>query len=150
MGETLTDAASTTRYIGRYAKRPAMAESRIREYDGKTVTFEYTDKVEKVHKMKQLSVHAFFALLVRHIHDTHFRAIRYAGILSARTKRRDSALARAFLRRTKRPAPIPLSWRERRIRENGDDPLVCRHCGSILVLTEVWYHARDGPLKRRW
>ncbi|MDR0649939.1 MAG: transposase [Candidatus Peribacteria bacterium] len=34
-------------YIGRYVKRPVIAQSRILDYDGDTITFCYIDKTEK-------------------------------------------------------------------------------------------------------
>jgi putative transposase len=43
IGEKLLNSVFTVRYIGRYTKRPAIAESRITAYDGKTVTFNFVD-----------------------------------------------------------------------------------------------------------
>jgi hypothetical protein len=148
MGKKLDNAQFTTRYIGRYAKRPAMAESRIKDYDGSFVTFEYQDKKEGVYQTERLLVFDFFARLIRHIHDKHFRVIRYAGMFSARTKTRDTALVRRLLSQTTNKSRKPLSWRERRLRESGVDPLRCIFCGTTMVLIEVWFRSRDGPLRR--
>ena len=52
VGEKLSNAQFTVRYIGRYTKRPAIAESRITAYDGKTVTFNFVD-----HKTEKLTFH---------------------------------------------------------------------------------------------
>lgn len=126
-----------------------MAESRIKEYDGKTVVFEYADKVERVHTFERLSVYVFLGRLIRHIHEKYFRVIRYAGMYSTRTKTRDCTIARTLLGHTqKRVCPKTL-WRERRIRESGEDPLECRWCGAVLVLREIAYPARDGPYLAR-
>lgn len=146
MGKKLDNASCTTRYIGRYAKRPAMAESRIKEYDGASVTFEYQDKIEGVYRSERLSVFDFFARLIRHIHDKHFRVIRYAGMFSARTKTRDTAIARRLLAQTTSRCRKQLSWRERRLRECRIDPLRCPSCGTTMLLAEVWFRSRDGPL----
>ncbi|PEQ15005.1 hypothetical protein X973_15180 [Piscirickettsia salmonis] len=37
-------------YLGRYLKRPALANSRLRHYDGRSVIFNYYDHKEKKHK----------------------------------------------------------------------------------------------------
>jgi len=126
-----------------------MAESRIKEYDGQTVVFEYTDKVEGVHRVERLSVYAFLGRLIRHIHDKHFRVIRYAGIYSTRTKAKDCATARALLGHTKKHVPPKTLWRERRMRDCGEDPLECGWCGAVMVLREIAYQARDGPHLKR-
>lgn len=148
-GVLLRTVVHVTRYVGRYAKRPAMAESRVKEYDGRTVVFEYADKVEGVHRVERLSVYAFLGRLIRHIHDKHFRVIRYAGIYATRTKTRDCGIVRTLLGHTEKHVhPQPL-WRERRLRDCGEDPLECRRCGAIMVLREVVYQARDGPHRKR-
>ena len=149
VGIALASAQFTTYYIGRYAKRPPMAQSRIKDYDGEWVTFEYEDKRTKEHVLTRLLAEAFLALLIRHIPDKHFRQIRYGGIYSTRTRKRDLAVARACLRLEQGKSPIPLGWRERRCRENSLDPLICPRCGAALTLVKVAYRSRDGPLKER-
>ena len=149
VGVSLASARFTTYYIGRYAKRPAMAQSRIKDYDGEYVTFEYEDKRAKEHILTRLPTEEFLAKLVRHIPDKHFRQIRYGGIYSTRTRKRDLATARACLKLEQGKSPVPLGWRERRRRANGFDPLVCPRCGAELSLVKVAYRSRDGPLKER-
>jgi len=39
IGRTLKESGHTVRYVGRYTKRPVMAESRIEFFDGNFVTF---------------------------------------------------------------------------------------------------------------
>lgn len=149
VGVSLASARFTTYYIGRYAKRPAMAQSRIKDYDGEWVTFEYEDKRTKEHVLTRLSAEAFLAKLVRHIPEKHFRQIRYGGIYSMRSRKRDLAAARACLKLEQGKEPQPMNWRERRLRENGLDPLICPRCGAELTLVKVAYRSRDGPLKER-
>ncbi|MBS4192035.1 transposase [Bacillus sp. FJAT-49705] len=40
----MKDAKGAAKYIGRYLARPAIAEYRIEEYDGKVVSFWYEDR----------------------------------------------------------------------------------------------------------
>jgi hypothetical protein len=126
-----------------------MAQSRIKDYDGEYVTFEYENKRTKERELTTFSAEAFLALLIRHIPDKHFRQIRYGGIYSTRSRGRDLASARACLKLEQGKSPVPVTWRERRRRENGLDPLVCPRCGAELVLVKVAYRSRDGPLKER-
>lgn len=147
MGRRLADARFTTKYIGRYAKRPAMSESRIKEYDGRSVTFEYEDKSEGVHRTTRVFVAQFIARLIRHIHDKHFRAIRYAGIFATRTRGRDMATARLILKLSWRKPAQVWTWRERRLKESGVDPLRCPICDSEMALVAVAYQSRAGPLR---
>ena len=149
VGLSLASARFTTYYIGRYAKRPAMAQSRIKAYDGEYVTFEYEDKRTKERECATFSAEAFLALLIRHIPDKHFRQIRYGGCYSTRSRGRDLATARACLKLEQGKSAEPMGWRERRRRENGLDPLICLQCGAELVLVKVAYRSRDGPLKER-
>lgn len=148
MGIRLANARFTTKYIGRYTKRPVIAESRIKDYDGRTVTFEYEDKSEQTHRVIQLPIEGFISRLVRHIHDKHFRQIRYYGIYSTRSRKQDLLAARAILLLTAGKQIGSLNWRQRRKAQNGGiDPLICHHCGAELMLVKIVYKSRDGPLK---
>ncbi len=148
MGIRLSNARFTTQYIGRYTKRPVLAQSRIKDYDGEYVTFEYEDKTEgEKRKPLRMSVEAFIARLVVHIHDKHFRAIRHYGIYATRTRKEDIALARKLLNEAAKPETILLTWRQRRQRSTGYDPLICHRCNVPLTLVAVAYRSRDGPLK---
>lgn len=149
VGLSLATARFTTYYIGRYAKRPAIAQSRIKDYDGEYVTFEYEDKRTGQRILTRLSAEEFIAKIIRHIPEKHFRQIRYAGCYSTRSRKHDLTVARAALKLEQGKSPVSLTWRERRRRANGFDPLICPRCGTELTLVKVAYRSRDGPLKER-
>jgi len=86
LGKSLSDASFTVRYIGRYTKRPVIAESRITSYDGQYVQFYFKDKATNQTFYPKLTVEEFIAHLIRHIPDKYFRQIRYAGIFASRVK----------------------------------------------------------------
>jgi len=86
LGRKLPNAKFTLTYIGRYTKRPVIAESRILEYDGKFVLFSYEDQISSKTLYVRLTVEDFIARLIRHIPDKGFRQIRYAGIFAARVR----------------------------------------------------------------
>lgn len=150
MGIRLDNARYTTQYIGRYTKRPVLAQSRIKEYDGKYVTFEYEDKAEEMHKLTRMTVEEFIARLIIHIPDKGFRQIRHYGMYATRRRKTDLARARELLKQPPPAEVIPVNWRQRRKLQNGGyDPLICHRCGIPLVLAAVAYRSRDGPLIER-
>lgn len=86
IGRKLPNAKFTVTYIGRYTKRPVIAESRILEYDGNSVLFYFEDQATEETLYVRLSVEEFIARLIQHIPDKSFRQIRYAGIFSTRLR----------------------------------------------------------------
>ena len=70
-------------YILRYAGRPVMAQSRIKNYDGMNVTFTYTPHGSDELVTETISVHDFIARLIIHIPNKQFKMIRYYGFYSS-------------------------------------------------------------------
>ena len=75
------------RYIGRYIRHPAIAESRIDSYDGKYVTFHYTDNLDVIHKVV-MTVEEFITAIIGHIPDRQFKIIRYYGIYARKDRKK--------------------------------------------------------------
>jgi hypothetical protein len=75
------------RYVARYVRHPAIANTRISGYDGKTVTFWYRDNDEMVHVVS-LGVFEFIEALIQHIPDRQFKMIRYYGAYARKWKSR--------------------------------------------------------------
>ena len=71
------------KYIGRYVRHPAIAESRISDYNGKTVTFYYEkDDGERVDV--SMSVMEFIGRIIKFVPDRQFKMIRHFGLYSRR------------------------------------------------------------------
>lgn len=147
LGESLKDASFTVRYIGRYTKRPVIAETRITSYDGRFVRFFFKDLAANKTFYPKLSVENFISRFIRHIPDKHFRQIRYAGIFASRVKTSLTAIARKLLNHSKKAAIKILSWRERRIKAKGTDPLTCPNCLKEMLLSAIVYVTGYGQLK---
>jgi len=131
------------RYIGRYLRHPAIADSRIVAYDGVTVTFTYKAQVngQKVRCEQTLPVLEFMHGVIRHIPPKQFKMVRYYGLYAPRKKAVVKRLMKqigSMLGRTVRH----LSWRGRRRRDFQQDPLTCMACGStdmvLFSLTMPW------------
>lgn len=75
------------KYIGRYIRHPAVAESRIKSYDGEEVTFLYEDD-DKVKHWVTMSVEEFISAVIDHIPEKQFKTIRHYGVYSRGLKRK--------------------------------------------------------------
>jgi len=156
IGEKLENAEFTTKYIGRYAKRPCMSEAKIVDYDkGKeTVAFQYKDKYTDTHKLETLSTMKFIGRLVRHIPETNFRMIRYYGIYANCVKNELMPMLEhqikmlfTIAKLTFKPKSIFNNWRDRIFAAAGQDPLICKRCNEQMELIEIGHRIRDGTLK---
>jgi len=69
------------KYIGRYVRHPAIANSRIVDYNGKGVTFYYEDQ-DRNKIFKTMNVFDFISAIIQHIPERNFRLVRYYGVYS--------------------------------------------------------------------
>ncbi len=129
---TLAGPEQVIKYFARYVRRIAISNSRILDYDGKTVTFTWRDRSDgnKV-KKQRLEAPVFARRFVSHILPPRFVRIRRYGILSNRARR--DALPRCIELITGQPAVPPTSrTRESRadacLRIFGRDPSICPAC----------------------
>ena len=76
------------KYLGRYLRHPAIANSRICDYDGKTVTFWFLDHKTKAKIFVTKDVMDFIGAVLQHVPEKNFKLIRYYGIYSRKSKRR--------------------------------------------------------------
>lgn len=121
-------------YLGGYVKRPPIAESKLRHYDGYEVTFNYLDHTSKTRKTLALTTEEFIGCFVQHIPDKNFRMIRYYGFLANRVRGKRLPLVHQLLGQKmieENPAP---SYAQLMQKAFGFNPLTCILCGSNLVL----------------
>lgn len=124
-------------YIGRYMRRPAMALSRIVDYDGETVTFKYFDKTEQKEKQEIVTVEEFISRIIKHIPDEQFKTIRYYGIYSRRGKRLADKMMEAYMGKRIRKTDGQrkqqrIGWRNKLKAFTGRDPLECLRCKEVM------------------
>ena len=136
LGKTLKETDPKIKYVARYTRRPVIAESRIKHFDGKTVTFEYHDKALNEKMIKTYPVQLFIRELVQHIPDPNIRIIRNCGIFANRVKTELIEKARIALKQPKTKKQSRLSWREMIKKTFGIDPLACPKCGKEMLLTD--------------
>lgn len=83
----------TVKYIVRYLGRPPMAQSRILNYDGSSVTFFYHRHEDGAYVEECIPAFDFIKRLIIHIPDRSFHMLRYYGLYTAS---RHTNLARRF------------------------------------------------------
>lgn len=77
-------------YIGRYVRHPAIANTRIVGFNGKTVEFYYEEENEDGYKTThyvKMNVDEFISNLIQHTPDRQFKMIRHYGIYARTLKR---------------------------------------------------------------
>ena len=84
----LNSARYAAKYLGRYMAKPAIAQSRIINYDkdSQTVTFFYDDHSTKQRKTLTLPILQFIGRLISHIPPKHFKLVRWFGLYSRRIR----------------------------------------------------------------
>lgn len=82
----LADTNKTIEYVVRYTGRPAMAQSRILNYDGETVTFWYKRHENNKKIIECISAFDFIKRLIIHIPETQFKTVRYYGLYAKKHK----------------------------------------------------------------
>ncbi len=138
----ITTPEVTCRYIGRYTKRPVIAESRIVDYDKTFVTFFYQDTSEGYKKTAyaKLTWEEFISQLIQHIPQPQFKMIRYYGLLSNSVRKKYQKIVFKLLNQTKRISQW-LQWRIRQLKYRKIDPLICKICGQEMVLKELAFYS---------
>ncbi len=123
-------------YITRYIGRPAMAQSRILNYDGETVTFWYQRHEDNERVVETIPAFDFIKRLIIHIPEKHFHMLRYYGIYAKNHPMADKlvllmpehhAKVRHKLRR----------WAWRIELSFGHDPLKCS-CGEYMEFIDIF------------
>jgi hypothetical protein len=157
VGEKLDNVIHTVKYIGRYAKRPTIAETKILYYSKleHIVRFEYKDKITNTRETMDVTPLEFIGLLVQHIPEKHFHMIRYYGAYANARKNKIFELVVKQLIASFGLAKLLFelaetkikSWRERTTERTGVDPLKCPNCRLTMSLTRIGYRTRDGTFK---
>ena len=146
VGEKLANAKKVVKYIGRYTKRPAIAQTRITSFINNIVTFWYEDHKEKQKINVSLPALDFIGKIVAHIHDHHFKQIRYAGLLAPSSRTANLERARILLAQGEPQMWFKNSWRNRIHSFTGVDPHCCPNCDQKTFRTHIQLPSRGDPI----
>jgi len=146
LNEQSNNRKATIEYLGKYLKRPPLGETRIKAYDGITVTFEYLDHYTNTTATMTLPVLEFIGRLIAHIPDRYFRNIRYYGFLATRVRGQLLPRVRQLLGQvtnfTHSAQKVYTSWRQMLVSTFGKDPLCCPACGALMALSFIVFPSR--------
>ena len=135
-------------YIGRYVHKVAISNSRIKNYDGKTVTFSWFDYRTSKTQRTSLDAVGFLKRFVLHILPKGFPKIRHYGILACRNKTQIIKNIREQMGVEIEPETEKLNWMELYRKLYGKIPRLCKHCKKgVLVVIEELPMTRDGPIE---
>lgn len=112
-------------YITRYTSRPAMAESRVLNYDGEFITFFYSRHEDNKRIEEKVHVFELIKRLIIHIPEKGFNMVRYYGIYAMK-KSKSSHLKRIINKLIR-----PLKWSDKLKLHFKCNPLKCS-CGNTL------------------
>lgn len=132
-----TDYKQNVNYLGRYIKRPAIAESKLKHYDGNAISFKYLDHNSNTYRNFKISVEQFIAKFIQHIPDIGFRMIRYYGFLANRVRGELLPKVYSILKQKINQPSTNLTFSELMQQNFSVDPLDCIVCGSKLILADV-------------
>ena len=74
------------KYIGRYVRHPAIANTRIFNYNGEAVRFYWKDHEDNIH-FKIMIADDFISAIIQHIPEKNQKLVRYYGAYSRKKKR---------------------------------------------------------------
>lgn len=127
---------ATANYITRYIGRPAMAQSRITDYDGTNVTYWYQRHEDNEIIFVTEHAHDFIKKLIIHIPEKGFHMLRYYG-LYAMPQSATSHLIHMTPGHLRRSLRIRRLWSFRIDIAFHYDPLLCP-CGEYMEFVDLY------------
>ena len=124
------------KYLGRYVRHPAIANSRLTAFDGRTVSFFYEEHRENavMRHDKTIPVDDFISSLLQHIPEPQFKMIRHYGAYARRMKK----VFRTYLQSSMAQTTL-FAFGFKRKMENPK----CPFCGGETEF--VWYYKKPPP-----
>jgi hypothetical protein len=126
-------------YLSRYIKRPPIAESKLKHYDGNEVTFRYLDHTTKIYRNFKLTAEQFIERFIQHIPDVGFRMIRYYGFLAHRVRSKLLPMVYKLLGQEARAVSFTLTFAQLMWKNFQINPLSCILCGQPLLLFTIHF-----------
>lgn len=119
------------KYLGRYVRHPAIANSRIDWFNENNVSFHYHNHEEIKHTVV-ISVDDFISALIQHIPEKQFKMIQYYGAYARRTKKRFRSYLQSSI--------LQLSL----FRFGLKKEVLCPFCHQEIEF--VWYSKKPPPI----
>ena len=133
------------RYLGAYMKRGPIGESRIKRYDGHTLSIARKHPEGHSCPTFELSAEEFIRRFLAHVPPKGQRVVRHFGLFHHRQRQRlelarqrlanDPPGKSATVRTPATARPVPPAMR-------------CPHCGKRLMVVKVSFRCRAPPERR--
>ncbi len=139
-------------YAGRYARRPPLAQSRLRRVDRQEIRFLTKDTRTKRTVETTYTPADFLAALADHVPDRYRHNIRYFGLLAPRGKSQTHDAVFAVLGQQRLGKPSRLRWATSLQKSFGVDPLLDRNgkrmrwVGRVPPRPASTSSAKTGPV----
>ncbi|HEY6768108.1 MAG TPA: transposase [Candidatus Sulfotelmatobacter sp.] len=123
-------------HIGRYIRKPPIAQYRLNQIDDHYVQYLAKDTRNRCLTPVIYSRKEFVKLLMPHVNDRYCNSMRYFGLLAPRSK---MLLTQVFsvLKQQQRPRPVRLSYAESIYRTFGQNPLIGRDGQPLLRVGHI-------------
>ena len=123
------------KYLGRYVRHPAIANSRLIYFNGKDVGFFYEEHKEEqiIRHDVTLQVDGFISALLQHIPEPQFKMIRHYGAYARRTKK----IFKSYLQSSIKQLTLWTFGFRKELR--------CPFCGGEAEF--VWYCKKPPPVE---
>lgn len=134
--DNITSINQTINYVVRYTGRPAMAQSRILNYDGTYVTYYYERHEDGKRIEETVHVHEFTKKLIVHIPDKNFKVVRYYG-LYAKKHKQSKKLLKILNNKQIEIKELLRKWNYAIELSFGYNPTKCT-CGGKMIYFELY------------
>lgn len=134
--DNITSINQTINYVVRYTGRPAMAQSRILNYDGTYVTYYYERHEDGKRIEETVHVHEFIKKLIVHIPDKNFKVVRYYG-LYAKKHKQSKKLIKILDNKQIEIKELLRKWNYAIELSFGYNPTKCT-CGGKMIYFELY------------
>jgi len=141
-----SDHTINVNYLGRYIKRPPIAESKLKHYGKNNISIRYKDHRTGTYKSLKLNSYEFIERFVQHIPEKGFRLIRYYGFLANRNRKELLPKVYKLINQDKPEKKDPISYVQMMKQFLNIDPLQCILCNSPLALIQTKFGATSGNL----
>ncbi|HEO1455363.1 TPA: transposase, partial [Legionella pneumophila] len=131
-------------YLGRYIKRPAIANSRLVHYNGTSLLFKFLNHRTKQTQYTELHPFDFITRFIQHLPEKGFRLIRYFGFLANRLRAQLLPVVSSLFNH--QPNPKQLSWPLRVKHRSGTNPLDCILCKNTMRLSFLLFKLSSRQL----
>ncbi len=132
-------------YLGRYIKRPAIANSRLAHYNGASLLFKFLNHRIKQTQYTKLHPFDFITRFIQHLPEKGFRLIRYFGFLANRLRAQLLPVVSSLFNHLPKPKQRSWAWQVKH-QSARSNPLDCILCKNTMRLSFLLFKLSSRQL----